>query len=103
VFQILVNLFRSELRRTEARHRNSVTTDGGGASRDAHLELVEVAEAFHRLPTDQQDTLYLVIIEGFTCKEAAEILDIPIGTVLSRLSRGREAMREALRVQIARA
>ena len=52
-----------------------------------------VEEAFARLPQDYRAPLLLVAVEGFTYKEAAEILDVPIGTVMSRLHRGREALR----------
>ncbi|WP_375738832.1 sigma-70 family RNA polymerase sigma factor [Pseudomonas boanensis] len=51
-------------------------------------------EAFAHLPTDQRALLLLVSVEGLSYKEAAEALDIPIGTVMSRLSRARKALRE---------
>jgi RNA polymerase sigma-70 factor (ECF subfamily) len=52
-----------------------------------------VGEAFDRLPTDFRTALLVVAVEGFSYKEAAEILDVPIGTVMSRLHRGRDALR----------
>lgn len=55
-----------------------------------------VREALDRLPEEQRRVLYLVVVEGFTCRETAEILMIPAGTVMSRLSRARDAMRSYL-------
>ena len=49
-----------------------------------------------QLPAEQRAVIVLGIVEGFTCREIAEILDIPIGTVMSRLSRARQALREQL-------
>lgn len=51
-------------------------------------------QAFARLPTQQRALLLLVSVEGLSYKEAAEALAIPIGTVMSRLSRARAALRE---------
>jgi RNA polymerase sigma-70 factor (ECF subfamily) len=52
-----------------------------------------VGEAFEKLPADFRSALLVVAVEGFSYKEAAEILGVPIGTVMSRLHRGREALR----------
>jgi RNA polymerase sigma-70 factor (ECF subfamily) len=49
-----------------------------------------------RLPEDQREVLVLVAIEGLAYKDAAEILDLPLGTLMSRLARAREALRRAL-------
>jgi RNA polymerase sigma-70 factor, ECF subfamily len=56
----------------------------------------EIGEALDALALEQRAALMLCGVEGFTCREAAEILDVPIGTVMSRLSRAREQMRKAL-------
>ena len=48
------------------------------------------------LPDEQRVLMALVVLDGRSYKEAAEILDIPIGTVMSRLSRGRERLRVLL-------
>jgi RNA polymerase sigma-70 factor (ECF subfamily) len=53
-------------------------------------------QAFDLLSSDQRTVMLLAVVEGFTCREISEILDTPIGTVMSRLSRAREAMRELL-------
>ena len=51
-------------------------------------------QAFARLPSEQRALLLLVSVEGLSYKEVAQALDIPIGTVMSRLSRARAALRE---------
>lgn len=60
---------------------------------------VEIAQAFDQLAIEQREILLLAIVEGFTCEETAGILAIPIGTVMSRLSRGRQTLRELLTVR----
>ena len=47
-----------------------------------------------RLPTEQRALLLWVSVEGLSYKEVAEILDVPTGTVMSRLSRARQALRQ---------
>jgi RNA polymerase sigma-70 factor (ECF subfamily) len=49
--------------------------------------------AFDKLSVDHRAVLLLVTVEGFSYQEAAQALDVPIGTVMSRLSRAREAYR----------
>ncbi|KPA90389.1 RNA polymerase sigma factor [Pseudomonas asplenii] len=50
--------------------------------------------SFERLPVEQRALLLWVSVEGLSYKEVAEILDVPIGTVMSRLSRARQALRQ---------
>jgi RNA polymerase sigma-70 factor (ECF subfamily) len=59
-------------------------------------EAVEIREALAALPIEQRAVLLLCVVEGFTCREAAEILNVPIGTVMSRLSRARQELRTSL-------
>ena len=72
------------------------------ASRSAEEQLMdvfsegEVRAALDELPDNFRMAVYLADVEGFAYKEIAEILDIPIGTVMSRLHRGRKAMQKAL-------
>ncbi|KWE72382.1 RNA polymerase subunit sigma-24 [Burkholderia ubonensis] len=51
-------------------------------------------EAFGRLSDEQRSLLLLVAVEGFSYREVADLLDVPIGTVMSRLSRARQALRQ---------
>jgi RNA polymerase sigma-70 factor (ECF subfamily) len=57
---------------------------------------LEISQAFDQLSTEHREVLLLAVVEGFTCEETAGILEIPIGTVMSRLSRGRQTLREQL-------
>jgi RNA polymerase sigma-70 factor (ECF subfamily) len=66
------------------------------ANQDAHMGLLEVRDAFLRLSAEHREVLLLVAIEGLQYEEAAAILGVPLGTVRSRLSRARQALRDAL-------
>ncbi|WP_054953797.1 sigma-70 family RNA polymerase sigma factor [Flaviflexus massiliensis] len=56
----------------------------------------EIKEALAALPEDRRLAVYLADVEGFAYKEIASILEIPLGTVMSRLHRGRSQLRELL-------
>jgi RNA polymerase sigma-70 factor (ECF subfamily) len=76
--------------------------EGAEAGRSAeeelfeHLTSDEVKQALEALPEQFRMAVLLADVEGFAYKEIAEILDIPIGTVMSRLHRGRKAMQKSL-------
>lgn len=59
---------------------------------DASLELKRAMDAMDRLPDEQREVVALILVEGFGYRETAELLDLPIGTVSSRLVRGRTAL-----------
>lgn len=64
------------------------------------LELTAVAKAMAALDQSQREVLMLVGVEGLRYKEAAEVLDLPIGTVMSRLARARRALMAMIRPEI---
>jgi RNA polymerase sigma-70 factor (ECF subfamily) len=115
LFRILTNTFINQYRRKAARpdttelddveesilYRHMRDVSPGSSSPDPEAELIdstlssEVKEALEALPEKFRTTL-LLDVEGFSYKEIAEMLDIPIGTVMSRLYRGRKFMQKRL-------
>lgn len=98
-FRIMRNLWidsarsRSRKERAEAppEERESVGDDPRDALH-ASIDLQRVMAAMQRLPEDQREVVALILVEGFGYRETAEMLDLPIGTVSSRLVRGRTAL-----------
>jgi RNA polymerase sigma-70 factor (ECF subfamily) len=60
-----------------------------------HVELGQTIEALMALPEDQREVLMLVAMEGMSYRDVSNCLGIPVGTVMSRLARGRAALRAA--------
>lgn len=88
-------------RRAHKRERAVVTGDDGmtdvaDGSHSAMEEGLSIAAAMERLPEDQQLAVSLVLIEGLSYQEAADVMEVPVGTLTSRLSRGREALAASL-------
>jgi RNA polymerase sigma-70 factor, ECF subfamily len=98
LFTILHNQHVNDVRRA-VRRRIAVRVEDvapiltTAATQDASLHLRDFDRAIGRLPEEQRQVLLLVGLEGFPYEDVAEILDVPIGTVRSRLSRAREALR----------
>src|SRR5215813_14427809 len=65
----------------------------------ASRQLRELERALGRLPGEQREVILLVGLEGLSYDQAAAILNVPLGTIRSRLSRGREALRKLLGVE----
>lgn len=80
--------YHDQLRNQEVRH-----FDGSGFL-ETLLTLDQVKSAIFELSEDQRTVLLLIGVEGFSYKETAEILDLPIGTVTSRLARARQRVME---------
>jgi RNA polymerase sigma-70 factor (ECF subfamily) len=85
LFRILLNAFNAEGRKSTPM---TVPLESHEFREDPHLQAAaEIAQALDELALEQRAVLLLVVVEGFTCREAAGILSVPIGTVMSRLSR----------------
>ncbi|MDE2563290.1 MAG: RNA polymerase sigma factor [Sphingomonadales bacterium] len=65
---------------------------GSGGAQEASVELSNVERAMQKLPDEQREAVVLVMVEGYSYKEAAEIVGCPVGTLNSRLVRGRDAL-----------
>lgn len=97
-FTIMHNVFVDQVRRSvllkndswPTSERQPQTVQG---EQDACIELRELQSALDRLPLMQRSLLLLIGLEGFSYEEAAEVTGVAIGTVKSRLSRAREALR----------
>jgi RNA polymerase sigma-70 factor, ECF subfamily len=98
LFRILLNEFRARARKG----RFGPATVPLMLASEAAAQLPDVAgtlemsQALENLTLEHRTVLLLGVVEGFTCQEMAEILQTPVGTVMSRLSRARQALRSRL-------
>ena len=100
LLRILINAWRDELRSRRVRSGPPLDSvelaDTAAESAAGSLYLDQVRAHIMRLPDGQREVLLLVAGEGFSYRETAEVLHIPVGTVMSRLSRARQALIETL-------
>jgi RNA polymerase sigma-70 factor, ECF subfamily len=100
LFGILRNAWIDECRSRQRRESLHVPQELAEGIRDpvgsSQTELLCVQDALFQLPEEQRLAVSLVLIEGCSYKEAAHIMNVPIGTLTSRLSRGREALQRML-------
>lgn len=101
LYTILRNLYISRIRRIRAAPTEiSISEVAAQLARPSEqiskLEFADLLTALDRIDDDQREALILISVEGLSYKEAADILGVPVGTVTSRLSRGREALRQLL-------
>jgi RNA polymerase sigma-70 factor (ECF subfamily) len=100
MFKIVRNAWIDELRSRGRRGKIFLPAEAGETigtnSMERESELLSVHSAMARLPEEQREAVSLVLVEGLPYREAAEVLDIPIGTLTSRLARGREALQALL-------
>jgi len=104
LFTIMHNVFVNQARRR--RYEVEELTDEMSAAavratQGDQLELQDVDRVLRSISPEQREVVLLVAVEQLTYEEVSRALDIPIGTVMSRLSRGRERMRQALGGQTA--
>lgn len=102
LFRIMRNLYLNNLRTARRRPLGIGLEDTGSMAISAdqipRLEIAETLAAFDRLPVEQREVLLLVVVEGHSYREAAKVLGVPAGTVMSRMARAREQLRELSRV-----
>ncbi len=106
LLRILRNTWIDETRRTKTRgvqidiHENpDVLHAPASHAAEERMELNAALAAIYALPDAQRDVMILVCVEELTYREAAEVLDVPVGTVMSRLARARRALAENLGIE----
>ncbi|QQS11468.1 MAG: sigma-70 family RNA polymerase sigma factor [Rhodospirillales bacterium] len=100
LFTIMHNLHANDRRRVASRPRLAAIDDVPEPSRAAsQFEELSARQTFatlKQLPEEQRQVLLLVALEGLRYAEVAEVLGIPLGTVMSRLSRARDRLRDLM-------
>ena len=101
LFRIMQNVWRDELRahRRRAEPLEAAAHVAGADGRETtmrYLETLEAGAALAELPDEQRAIVALVVIEGMSYQQAADVLDIPVGTVMSRLARARARLAATL-------
>lgn len=97
MYRIMRNLWIDEARARQRRGQTFADEEAGLAvgaegAQEAHVELGNVDRAMQQLPAEQREAVLLVMVEGYGYREAAEIIGCPVGTLNSRLVRGRDAL-----------
>jgi RNA polymerase sigma-70 factor (ECF subfamily) len=100
LFRILMNAFYAQGRKIRSTPA-MVSIDAGEWSQPLwvpapSIAAADAARALETLTEEHRTVLLLGVVEGFTCQEIADILVVPLGTVMSRLSRARQALRNRL-------
>lgn len=102
MFRIVQTIWIDQMRaRTVRKEEAELPGDRVGSDEamrrvEARLALGEVRRAVDRLPPDQRAALLLVTVEGLSYREAAEVVQVPVGTIMSRLARARMALQAQL-------
>ena len=103
VYRIMRNIWIDEARARSRRAQTFAPEEegthvgtAGDAAIEANAELGNVERAMAKLPEEQREAVMLVLVEGYAYKEAAQIIGCPMGTLTSRLVRGREALMREL-------
>lgn len=102
MFRIVQTIWIDHLRARDVRKEGAedeglhIGSDESVRRAEARLALAEVRAALRQLPNEQRTALLLVTVDGLSYKEAAEIADVPVGTIMSRLARARIALQAKL-------
>lgn len=100
LFRILINSFYAQ--RRKSRVPDAALNDREAGNEPNMPLAVDLGRALGMLSVEHRLVIMLGIVEGFTCQEMAEMLEVPIGTVMSRLNRARERLRNLLEPESAR-
>lgn len=102
-FRISANLwidwYRTKQRKPESEMDTDTLTQLGDDSEtqmEHKISLLQVNDAMAKLPVEQRQVLSLISIKGFSYQEVAEILQVPVGTVMSRLARARSSLTQMM-------
>ena len=101
LMKMLLNLYKNQLR-SQSRRPQLVAIDdmhhdpAAADALDQKLALSQTARAMTQLPEDQREALLLVVLGGVSYKQAAEALNVPLGTLMSRLGRARAKLRDLM-------
>lgn len=102
LFAIMQSIWRNRLRANQVRAADgdealtAVADEVAHLQAESHVSLSDMERKLLDLPDEQRQVLLLVGVEGHSYKETAELLELPVGTIMSRLSRGRLALTKAL-------
>jgi RNA polymerase sigma-70 factor (ECF subfamily) len=96
LYTILTNLNRNRLRTLSRRPTITLIKDSDAATGGPESGGRDIARALDELAEDQHEALLLVVLEGLTYREVAEVQGVPIGTVMSRLARARAQIKAFL-------
>ncbi len=99
LFTVMHNVFVNQVRSAAARRTQPMDDEMAELPSPAHADRLEIRDldvALQALPDEQRTVVLLVGLEQMTYDEAALVLEVPIGTVMSRLSRGRERLRRLM-------
>ena len=102
MYSIMRSIWIDEIRARRVRQHEpieaaaTVVGDRGETAAEGRSTLTAVRRALAELPSEQRAVLTLVCVDGLSYSEAADVLGVPMGTVMSRLARGRQALHERL-------
>lgn len=102
MFRVIRNLNFDELRKRRVRREYSAAVkrhSSSGATVPDHARDVLIRIEYDKLPPEKRELLFLVDIMGLTYAEAADVMDVPDGTVMSRLSRARQTLRAMVEIE----
>jgi RNA polymerase sigma factor (sigma-70 family) len=109
LFRVCRNLWIDDYRSRKVRQEATLQPQlkdreiiDGERAMSSEVELDRVSRAMDQLPDDQRAVLSLVAVQGMSYKEVAATLEIPAGTVMSRLARARTALTQSLNIPVAR-